>query len=404
MQTARNNKNGPTLPHGGATPRPLLAAVTVFLAVGLTLAAAELLLRIASSYDVITLSAPVDILSRYRADWHHDRRPDRNKFDDLYAPEHCVQPMLNVLIAGDSWMEEPEFAKGLLARLRDLSVLDENLGNESCIRIINTGTGSFSPTPITIRLRGMLAEAKPDVVIINIDETDLMDEWIRYRHSTVLSSNGVPIAVTPFMADLPEMVHALALEAISDIPLYILRLVERAFLHGIFLPQVREVLRKRGQLAVYETILAPQRTKNAEATFRDAIMLFEARLKTLAHTVRTLDCTISIIFTHHPHFLHVSRGASSYPFSVSSIMRSALSDSGIMLYFAGDEMESVHGSGYLAEEVFQWPADPFSHLTPKGNVNFGRWVAEKITEDMPWRGRKHLPPERQDGIELRKCQ
>ena len=353
--------------------------MTTLLTFALTLIAAEVALRIASRYELIILSAPFDVLSQYRVDWHHDRPPNLDPFDDWRSPEGCHAPHVTIVIVGDSWMREPEFGRALLQTLRDATIPDASDGLTRCVRVINTGTGSFSPTPMVVRLREILKNVRPDIVLINIDETDLMDEWIRYRHSTVVSADGLPLAVPPFIPDLPEMIHHLTLEVVGEIPLYTIRLLERALLHGVFLPQVREVLRKRGMLAQYDTILAPQRTDNAEEIFREALALFKSRLEALIRLVHLHHVEAEIVFTHHPHSCHVSAGEPRCPFSVESVLRTALVGKNVKLLFARDEMEAVHGQGYRAEEVFV-VGDPFSHLTANGRANYGRWVAKKLIE------------------------
>jgi len=358
----------------------VLATTVILITVSLGLALVEVLLRIASRHDFVTLSGSVDMLSKYRADWHHDRPPNLNPFDDWRQPGGCADPTITIVLAGDSWVREPEFGLGLIAGLSDLSFCQKNIGHPPCIRVVNTGTGSFSPTPITIRLSRLLKELTPDIIIVNIDETDLMDEWIRYRHTAVVSPEGIPLAAPPFLSDLPEILYHITLEVMDDVPLYTVRALQRALVHGIFLPQVREVLRRRGHLAAYDTILAPQQSRDAEIVFADAIALFESRLKALVQSIQRTQPAAQIIFTHHPHYLHVGGGTNRYHFSVSSVIRSALSESNVQLYFAELEMEAVHGSRYSAEEVFDWPQDPFSHLTPNARRSYGRWVAKKVKE------------------------
>ena len=355
--------------------RELLSAVVVLGTIMVSFLAIEVLLRLASAVDLIKLQPDFDVLSQYRTDWHHDRPPLMPPQDDWRKPAFCSDPSLTVVIAGDSWMREPEFGRALLDRLAEG---ESSASWKKCIRIVNTGTGSYSPSPMTVRLAYLFSDVKADIVVINIDETDLMDEWIRYRHATIVSSDGVPIAVVPYIADLPDMLHFLSMEVLQRVPLYTLRLAERAFLQVIFIPQVREALRARGQLAVYDTILAPQLSREPEQMFGEAIKLFQKRLRALVQVIRRYNPRAEVVVTHHPHYRHLVDGEQRYTFSVEDVLRDVFSDGMVRLFVARDEMEKVHGKGYSLEDVFEWPRDPFSHLTPRGRRNYGHWVGAKI--------------------------
>jgi hypothetical protein len=61
--------------------------------------------------------------------------------------------------------------------------LEERLNQGSATRyeVVNAGTSSYSPHLNYVRLREELHQLQPDAVIVNIDQTDLYDDWWRYR-------------------------------------------------------------------------------------------------------------------------------------------------------------------------------------------------------------------------------
>ena len=91
---------------------------------------------------------------------------------------------LTVLFQGDSWMEQ-------LTSPVDNNFISQELvekfNSNKKIRFINGGTGSYSPSVMSLQLDILEDDFKifPDIVISYIDQTDLGDENCRYKYNKV---------------------------------------------------------------------------------------------------------------------------------------------------------------------------------------------------------------------------
>ncbi len=346
----------------------LIPAVAFLFALLLLLGLAEVSLRILDWSGLIALSPHGNNLARYRIDWHHDRGPSLPEIDDWTLPVGCTSPEITVLIGGDSWMRERYFGEALLQRIHE---------GRSCVRVVNTGAGSFSPSLIQLRLQYVTKNITPTIIVISIDETDLMDEWVRYRHSLIFDVRGDLVAVPPFLPDLHEMIYYAAIDVTAGSRWYMWRLLNRAFVHGIFVPQVREHLNERGLLASYTSIMAPQRSIDAWTEFTEPIAWFERRLESLLDMLERVTPEAIPVLVTHPHYLHVAGPDElRYRFSVSDLVRRVATRRSVLHLPAASSFKEIHPVD--VDEVFQWPRDPFSHLKPEAARRYGTWVGERL--------------------------
>ena len=89
------------------------------------------------------------------------------------------------LIQGDSWAEYMVFKDPINKSLKEIV---EKRG----ISLINSGTSSYSPSPMKIQYKILEKEygIKPDFLIAIIDQTDIGDELCRYKHNIVENKDG----------------------------------------------------------------------------------------------------------------------------------------------------------------------------------------------------------------------
>jgi hypothetical protein len=101
-----------------------------------------------------------------------------------------------ILMLGDSFTAgegvnvEQTFSKRLE------SVLNKHVAEGERIEVVNAGVGSYSPLLEFLYLRYDGLQLEPDLVILNMDLSDLYDD-IQYSAYVQLDDHGVPIAVPP---------------------------------------------------------------------------------------------------------------------------------------------------------------------------------------------------------------
>src|ERR1700683_3675402 len=97
-----------------------------------------------------------------------------------------------LLFMGDSFMQ------GLLGKRDTIPVhvkdyFEQTVGRDVCV--FNAGHVSYSPSIYTVQAKRLIPLLHPDVVLIDIDETDLYDDYYRYRELTVRDDAGSIVAV-----------------------------------------------------------------------------------------------------------------------------------------------------------------------------------------------------------------
>ncbi|MFC1817138.1 SGNH/GDSL hydrolase family protein [Thermodesulfobacteriota bacterium] len=75
--------------------------------------------------------------------------------------------------------------------------LNQYYQGKPLIEIVNTGTSSYSTLIYYLLIRHKLLQYSPDLVVINIDMTDVTNDML-YRKRIVTDNQGLPIAVQPF--------------------------------------------------------------------------------------------------------------------------------------------------------------------------------------------------------------
>ena len=97
-----------------------------------------------------------------------------------------------VIVIGDSFTEgyrEEDMVSQQLERALDAQ------GRGIDYEVLNCGVSSYSLLTILLRLREQLLQTQPDAVIVNVDLTDLHDDYWRRRPDLRSDADGRPIAV-----------------------------------------------------------------------------------------------------------------------------------------------------------------------------------------------------------------
>ena len=94
-----------------------------------------------------------------------------------------------ILFQGDSWFDQINFFQ---------KVKDYLSNTQKNINIINAGTTSYSPSLMNVQFTILENDfdIKPDIVVVYVDQTDIGDEFCRYRNLRVLDETGNLIKVT----------------------------------------------------------------------------------------------------------------------------------------------------------------------------------------------------------------
>ena len=98
---------------------------------------------------------------------------------------------VSVLFLGDLFMEGYDDQNTLPYHVAKYFKNELN----TCIKTFNAGAGSYSPAIFVPQARKLLPLLRPDYVVVDVDETDLFDDFVHYRELIVRDERGQNIGV-----------------------------------------------------------------------------------------------------------------------------------------------------------------------------------------------------------------
>lgn len=309
-----------------------------------------------------------DSLGGYSYYIHHH---PKNKKDDhavvrLFGECDENNKYLTVMYLGDSWVQHGGFAKTISDNIY------KQIDNEDqCLRSVNAGISSYSPSLYMLKYRLLSKTIKPDIVIINIDETDLMDEWVRYREVSYRDDSGRLIAVSGLAGIALHRAEKGFLFGLNQHTSYLYRFLKREFLRNF----VRRLTTEDLYRAWYEDLLGPQLSLNPAEEFSEEISYFRLRYAEMIDEITADGVAPDRIFiAYHPHYLGVEGTDNDVKYNdiLPRILSEISAEKGVEFYNATGDIKAMHGQNYA--DKFRWPEDKFSHLTKDGYKEYGNQV------------------------------
>ncbi len=297
------------------------------------------------------------------ATWHHQRRPHLDvtfalrdgspyRFRTNGLGLHDPRPLTpekatgtrRILVLGDSFTEgyhrENSVAGRVEARLREA-------GGEPT-EVYNAGQSSYSPLLHYVRLRHQWLRYAPDAIVMNVDLTDVYDDYWRYRPRAVAAADETPDRVPETWVTLKGI-----LTPILDVS-YVGRLVARTW---------KKTPRTGGDGApppLAEHVFGYHIPGAAPA---DADAAFGYCLENIARSIETCRRQgITIIVTTYPHRQQLEPDAKGrlWHREFSSRIERLCAQHGTPFFSAYDALRAAHGRG----ESLYWADD--MHMTPHG--------------------------------------
>ena len=178
----------------------------------------------------------------------------------------CRNPV-SVLFLGDSFMEGFDDQNTLPYHVAKYFKNELNI----CIKTFNAGLGSYSPAIFVPQARKLLPILRPDYIVVDIDETDLFDDFVRYRELIVRNERGQNIAVKS-----SPIGHEFNIGLIKarEHRLYLMRLVAKLWHVHVHMPMLYKKFRPTfGNLAYLQ-----DHDPNLEQKYSEALRIFRQNL------------------------------------------------------------------------------------------------------------------------------
>ena len=300
--------------------------------------------------------------------WHNVLHHGDGSFEVREYGENCDGEKIKLLLLGDSWIED--------------EYLSNTIGNEfadktgKCVQSINGGNSSYSPSLYLLRARQAFnTYGNFDYIIVNIDETDIGDEWLRCRIPTVRDMSGKIIAV-PYDNDLHAQYSWNGKLWAESSNFYFIRLIRFAFFYKVLVPSLYNLTFSPEYSSWMRYVFAP----DAAALFQKENEYFEARLMEMAAELSGFAPEAESVFvTHHPHLRGlvdtIDNGKLYLPIVSEAIAR-LQEKAGVSVLDARNHIIEIHGDAFPNNTYID--GDPFSHLNSDGGIRYGKWIVGQI--------------------------
>jgi hypothetical protein len=288
--------------------------------------------------------------------------------------ENCVSAG-TILFMGDSFMEGYAIADSIPDHVARL--LAEKYG--ICARVLNAGYSSYSPAIFIPLARTLMKEISPSYVVVDVDETDLADDVVRYEKLITRNDRGenVGVRASPKLKEVDSVV-----EASGTRPLYLQRLADRLYIRFVVMPRFEA---DATDPFMFSDDLSP-----------DAGKKLDGELSILRRNLTELVGVLSkwtgspqrVVFIRHPHLEHLETPERPPIWSnlIGSTVGRTVTSLGASYVDATPELIQRFGGD---PQRYYWPGD--MHLNFKGLRQYSEvvaaFLARKIRSETPARPR-----------------
>jgi hypothetical protein len=304
---------------------------------------------------------------------------DRDGFRTMEEP-NSARCSRRLLFLGDSFMQAAQKTPDghIVASLPSDTIpvhvrrfFKDALGKELCV--FNAGFASYSPSIFVPQAKKLIPMVKPDVVVIDVDETDLWDDYYRYRKLVVKDANGSIVAVRP----TPINVQFLqGLIASTSKTLYAHRFFSKLYFTQIRFPAM--AARYNQNRPADNLMVSKLAAAEAKEKHRTEIEYFTRTLEDLTQTVVTLMGTPqSLIYIHHPHLEHVSSAGVVFNNVVAETVQDVATRYNVRYYDATTDLKAEFGED---PQKYYIPDD--AHFNADGTRAYGMAVAKYLAESL----------------------
>ena len=283
--------------------------------------------------------------------------------DDTALLAECKNP-ISALFLGDSFMEGYDDKNTLPYHVAKYFKTERGV----CLKTYNAGFTSYSPAIFVPQAKKLLPVVRPDYIVVDVDETDLYDDFARYRKLIVRNERGqnVGVKVSPIGHEC-----SVGLMEARKHPLYLMRLAAKLWHSHVHMPAVIEKYRG-SDLTLFS--YSRDHGANLEQTYSKALSAFRQNLQELADVLKgyTRDGS-RVLFVFHPHLQHLQADASGRVWNdlVSSSVQKMCAANGFLFFNATETLKARFGPH---PENFYWRKEDM-HYDYKGLEEYSKAVA-----------------------------
>jgi hypothetical protein len=290
--------------------------------------------------------------------------------DDADLMAGCQNP-ISVLFLGDSFMEGYDDRNTLPYHVAKYFKKERGI----CLKTYNAGYTSYSPAIFIPQAKKLLPIVRPDYIVVDVDETDLYDDYARYRKLIVRNERGqnVGVKVSPIGHEC-----SVGLMEARQHPLYLMRLAAKLWLSLVHMPSVTRKYRS-DDLILFG--YSQDHDTNLEQKYSKPLSVFRQDLQELADVLTDYTKDGSrVLFIYHPHLEHLKPDAAGHVWNdiVSSSVQKTCVANNMLFYNATAALKRRFGS--KPENFYWWSGD--MHFNFEGLEEYSNAVAGFMASEM----------------------
>ena len=255
--------------------------------------------------------------------------------DDTAQQAGCENP-ISVLFLGDLFMEGYDDKNTLPYHVAKYFKIERG----TCLKTYNAGYTSYSPAIFVPQAKKLLPILRPDYIVVDVDETDLYDDFARYRELIVRNERGQNVGVKA--SPIGRECSTGLMEARKH-PLYLMRFAAKLWHSFVHMPAVVEKNRSDFTLFSY----SQDHGADLERKYAEPLLSFRNNLQELAEVLKDYTRDGSrVLFISHPHLQHLKPDASGRPWNnlVSSSVQKICVANGFHFFNATEALKKRSGS------------------------------------------------------------
>ncbi|MBR1187491.1 hypothetical protein [Bradyrhizobium sp. AUGA SZCCT0160] len=289
--------------------------------------------------------------------------------DDTAQQAECENPV-SVLFLGDSFMEGYDDKNTLPYHVAKYFKTERG----TCLKTYNAGYTSYSPAIFVPQAKKLLPVLRPDYIVVDVDETDLYDDFARYRGLIVRNERGqnVGVKASPIGREC-----SVGLMEARKHPLYLMRFAARLWHSFVHMPAVVEKNRSDFTLFSY----SQDQGADLERKYAEPLASFRNNLQELAEVLKDYTSDGSrVLFISHPHLQHLKPDAKGRLWNnlVSSSVQKICVANSFLFFNATDALKKRSGS---RPERFYWGGNDM-HFSHEGLAEYSAAVAAFMASAM----------------------
>lgn len=288
--------------------------------------------------------------------------------DDTALQAECRNP-ISVLFLGDSFMEGFDDKNTLPYQVEKYFKIER----EVCLKSYNAGYTSYSPAIFVPQAKKLLPIVRPDYIVVDVDETDLYDDFARYRGLIVRNERGQNVGVKA--SPIGHECSTGLIEA-RKYPLYLMRLVAKLWHSLVHMPSV--IRKYQSNLVLFS--YSQDHGADLEQKYSEPLLAFRQNLQELADVLKDYTRDGSrVLCIYHPHLEHLKPDAAGRLWNdlVSSSVQKACVANDFLFFNATEKLKQRFGSH---PENFYWKND--MHFNFKGLEEYSAAVAAFMASAM----------------------